>query len=355
MRIAGNPACRVVPASQVLFTSWSSSISAFPFNASVAGLGTQVSGDAYAARDLSVRTGNTDVLWSGTTTSNGDYFRAQPWSFTTGFGTKYAVAGYATTGASYACAFSADGNYAVIGGTNSPRAAVFPFTSGTGFGTKVADPATALPAGIVWSLSWRSSSQIVIGSAASPYLAIYRFTSGAWSTKYADITSPAGAAVGGTVNDAEFASDNFAVAAAHAVSPYLHTYDFSSTAGFLTWYTPIPGTWIGATGQSVSWTPAGDVLAVGAGDTFNVYKWDGDYTSKYTNPTGDGTGLDTQLVEFNKDGDYFAAGGWSNTGGAGTGFIAAIWPFNRSSGFGTKYSELTITGNVSLRVMTWSK
>jgi len=95
------------------------------------------------------------VSRSGAT--NPPYFFAYPWSYSGGFGTKYADPATQTERLSKNIAFSPDGNNIAFtdGGSIVPtglETIVYPW-SGSGFGTKYADPATKIisPTDISWS------------------------------------------------------------------------------------------------------------------------------------------------------------------------------------------------------------
>lgn len=338
MRVLSSISRRVVPAPQAVFTSGSGSsvvspMHAWPWNTNVEGFGTKYAdagstGNTTTAMDITPS--NADAAWA-----RGATIETFPWSFY-GFGTKYSTLNLTGASAINGIGFSSAGTTLAMATTASPYLWAYPFTSGTGYGTKYADPTTS-PAVTSNSIGWRNSTQVAVTQNTSPYIKVWDFTTGTgWGSKYADIVSPAGALVNGAGWDAQFDPTGTYLSVAHAASPYLHTYTWSS--GFSIWWTspsPLPAD----TTTSVSWDQSTTSLAFTELSTVGItaYEWVGDYGTKYANPTS--TTGNYYSGSFSKDSSAFAAANQM------TGFTWGIdaWKFTNGVGFGTKYTNPTGT------------
>ena len=181
-----------------------------------------------------------------------------------------------------------------------------------------------------YSGNWPRSGNIfvVLGHASNPpYVAAYPFsTNGGFGTKISDpSTTPAG--IGNGVN---FSSDGRYVAVAHAITPFISTYPWS-TSGFGSKFSD-PATLPTSTGDSVDFTDAVDAIAVGHATSpfLTVYPWSSSgYGTKFSNPAslppGECNGVDI-------------SGGYLTAASTTTPYIV-VYPFSSSTGFGVKYSN----------------
>jgi len=338
VRVVSSISRRVVPTPQAIFAtgSGSSTVSPFhawPWNTNVEGFGTKYAdagstGNNSTAFDITST--NADAAWA-----RGQAISTYPWTFY-GFGTAYSSLGLSGSTAVNGIGFSAANTTLAIASTGSPYLWAYPFTTGTGYGTKFANPTTS-PGALCNSIGWRNSTQVVTTQDVAPYVKVWDFTTGSgWGSKYADIVSPSGAIIGGNGWDAKFDKTGTYLSVAHAVSPYLHTYTWSS--GFSIWWTN-PATLPPDTTTSVSWDPSTSSLAFTSLSSGGVtaYEWIGDYGTKYADPTS----VNSYYLSstFSKDSSAFAAGYQM------TAFTWGIdaWKFTNGVGFGTKYTNPTGT------------
>lgn len=337
MRILTSISRRVVPPPEALFAAENgastSPIQAWAWNTNVVGFGTKYSDPSSymtsTATGVAVRPGNTDVA----STANGNsYLRIYPWSFY-GFGTAYSVVspGSIPNGVN----FSSTGNTIALATTGSPYISAYPFTTGTGLGTKYANPATSLTSAQN-SIGWRTSGAVATTQDVSPYLYVYRFTEGTgWGTQYGTITSPSAALITGPGYDAKFSRTGAYLAVAHLNSPYLHTYNWSTSTGFTAyWFNPATLPSDGTT--SITWHPTTNnmVFTVQAISGIAAYEGTEDYGIKFANPVG----VNSFYLSgtFSKDGTTFAAG---SQGNGSTSWGIDTWAYTADVGFGSKYSN----------------
>lgn len=255
------------------------------------------------------------------------------WNDTTGFGTKYTNPATLPTASAISTTWSGNGNDVFYSTQDATRIFAYPFSSG--YGTKYANPAT-LPTSTGFGLSYNTvQNAIAIGTGASPFIQAYPWTSGTgFGTKYAN-PSPAQAAAGNRgVNfspDGAYLATNYANSA--APSYFGNVYPWSS--GFGTPYVQVLGRINGE--GSVAFNPTSDALiyAGNGSPTLDGYPWSAlGFGTKYSNPASapSGTVSYGQDIAFSKSGAAFAIG--VNA----TPFVEA-YPFNKTTGYGTKYSN----------------
>lgn len=258
-----------------------------------------------------------------------------PWSGS-GFGTKYANPATLPTASGITTAWSGTGNDVFYATQASPQIFAYPFSSG--FGTKYANPAT-LPTGSGFGLSYSTTNnQIGISHATSPNISVYPWSAG-FGTKYANpATLPQGSGRGLNFSpNGSYLADAFTNTA--APSYFGIVYNFSAS-GFGSAFTQTLSQ-IGGEG-SVAFNPTSDALIFagngsigGAGQYLDGFAWSGSgFGTRYSNPAslpsgGIGNG---QSINFSKSGAAFAVGI------AATPFIEA-YSFNKTTGYGTKYSN----------------
>ena len=188
--------------------------------------------------------------------------------------------------------------------------------------------------GIIASSRAQDSFQyLVVGGAWSPYVHIYLWNNG-FGTKYADpATIPTG-----SVRGIKFTSTGDAVAFAHANTPYISTYAWS-TAGFGSRKSN-PATIPDSEGRGVDFRPGNDTIMVAA--SFNsphafAYPWSGSgFGTKYANP-GTVPGNSAHSCQWTSGGNYVVLA----TGGQGQIYLTS-W----SSGWGSKLAEPSGVGDL---------
>ena len=226
------------------------------------------------------------------------------------------------------------GNPIAIAHTTTPFISAYAWSSSTGFGTRFFDPAT-LPTGTGNDLAFSpAGNAIAVAHATSPFISAYPWSATGFGTKYTNpATLPTGAG-----NDVAFSPASNAIAVAHTTSPLISAYPWNVSTGFGTKYTDPATLPAGTTGLSVAFSPAGDAIAVTGATTpfIQVYPWNVStgFGTKYADPSilpGAG-GNSTTNVAFSPAGDAIAV---TSTA---TSFIFA-YPWNVSTGFGTKYTD----------------
>lgn len=263
--------------------------------------------------------------------------------------------------------------------SSSPYLSVYPFTSQDGFGTKYSNP-TSPPGSGPQRVSFHpDGTAIAVTQTSSPYVNIYSWTStGGFGTRYSD---PAGG-YNGAAYGVGFSTTGGAIGIGFNSSPRFRAWAWNSSTGFGTEYSltsPGSGTW-----NSVAFGPGSLVIAGGTTLAY-YYSWNdstgtgGSGSGTYyqqtlpstandiaISPVGgtialvwDGGGqLSPRVQQFDAashtpgsvytevvGGEAFTYGvAWSPDSSVVavakryTPFIAA-WPFNYSTGIGTKYSD----------------
>ena len=209
------------------------------------------------------------------------YISAFPFNYTTGFGTKYSNPATLPSGNGTAAKLS--DNYAFIGTNTTPMVAAYPFNASTGFGTKYSDPATAGPYSTKTIEYNPYKSVVFFGGIGYGYA--FPWSSSGFGTKYAQ--------------------------------PAESFYSYGSQFNRL-----------------------GNYIAVSAYSSpyIYAYQWSNGWGTKYSDPATLPNG---------------AANGYSSASVAGIGNAVVMlstvspylqgYPFNISTGFGTKYSNPATT------------
>jgi hypothetical protein len=170
---------------------------------------------------------------------------------------------------------------------------------------------------------------VAVAHAGSPYVTAYLWSSSGFGTKYADpATLPTGTGIG-----VAFSPVGGAIAVSHSTAPIITAYPWSGS-GFGTKYADPATLPTGATIGGVAFSSLGDAVAVGSSlSRVSVYPWNVStgfgtrYTNPATLPTGVGYG-----ISFSPTDDAIAVAH------ATTPFVSA-YPWNVSTGFGTKYTN----------------
>ncbi len=232
--------------------------------------------------------------------------------------------------------------YLVTGGAWSPYVHVYLWNNG--FGTKYSNPAT-IPTGTVRSVKFTSTGDtIAFAHANTPYISVYNWTTDGFGTRK---SNPA------TIPDAEgrgvdFKPGNDAImVAASNNSPHAFAYPWSVN-GFGTKYTN-PSTPPYNSALSCQWNSIGNYVVLATSGHGQIYltSWSNGWGSKLAEPSGGyiGTGQMARWKPVNTDAVALAHDESNNI---------SVWSWNGSS-TGSKYSgpSTTPTGNSS--GMGWSR
>ena len=237
---------------------------------------------------------------------------------------------------------SAIGTISVIvpcaGGNN---VAAYPFTPGTGFGTRYAAPAT-IPAGSGRSSVFHpSGTDIIIGSQSnSPWIQAYPWSSNGFGTKYSDPTTTPGY----DVTSLTMHTTGQAIVGTLTGGNNMIGYRYAVGVGIGNTYSNPATLPQGTGGYTAAFSPSGADVYVSSNASpyhqaypFNVTSGFG---TKYVTPSG-GPSSTTTGVTFNTTGSdaiYGYIGGSSPYYG--------IFPFTSGSGFGTKITPNATNGAV---------
>ena len=221
-------------------------------------------------------------------------------------------------------AASGKSQFLALASTSSPYANVYSWDSATGFGTKYANP-TTLPTDYGSSVCFSPDGYSVIFAMNSyPGLAAYAWNVNGFGTKYADPgTAPT------VVLSVTFSPAGDAVAVGTTASLSFSAWPWSRSSGFGTKYSD-PSSSLSGIANSVAFNPAGNAIVVGgAGDCLAAWAWSSaGFGSRYSTPAFNKI---VNSVKFTPAGNAVVAA--HDT----TPYIAA-WPWS-GSGFGTKYSD----------------
>jgi len=253
------------------------------------------------------------------------------WSDATGFGTKYSNPATLPTAAVFGTSFNPANTAISVAMDASPWVSIYPWSS-SGFGTKYANPAT-LPTATGITTTWSSSgNDVFYATQASPYIFAYPFSSG-FGTKYANpATLPTGTGFGISYNTVANV-----IGISHATSPYVSTYPWSS--GFGTKYAN-PSTLAAAAGRGLNFSPNGSYVALPYANSTApsyfgiVYPWSSGFGTAYTQTLSQIGGEGS--AAFNPSSDALIFAGNGSVGGSGQYLDGFPWS---ASGYGTRYSN----------------
>lgn len=255
--------------------------------------------------------------------------RAWQWS-SSGYGTQYTDSSTIQSIASiYDIAFSPDGNYVFCCGQSGAYIAAYPWSYSTGFGTKYTNVTPTVGQQISKIAINPTSNAVVFAGYQSTSIGGYKFSSSGFGTKYSDPASlPAKDAWG-----IGFLDNGATVVAATEGTPGVHAWQFTQASGFGTKYAN-PSTSF-TNGYSLAVNPAGTVVACGMVSSPYVaaYAWSGGFGTKYSDPSSAITDYVRDLT-FSSDGSVIAFAINSSP---------YIEVYAWSNGFGSKYSNPSVT------------
>lgn len=204
------------------------------------------------------------------------------------------------TGNGFGVTFSPDGVYLVVAHATSPFITIYK-RAGDVF-TKLADP-TTLPTGAGRSVSFSSDmTYMAVAHDITPFITIYKLASDVFTKLANPATLPTGAGYG-----ASFSSDMVYLAIAHDISPFATIYKRSGDT-----FTKLtnPATLPTGSGRGVSFSTDITYLAVAHSTSpyLTIYKRAGDVFTKLAGVTGGTLNNNATSVSFSPDGDLLAVG-----------------------------------------------
>lgn len=259
---------------------------------------------------------------TATTLTGTNALRAYEWN--PGFGTGYSSPTNATRG--FSIQWSIDGSAVVMTTNASPGLQAYNFNNG--FGSKLSVPSINVS---VAQLDFSPDGQ---------YISLSRADSSD-NTKIGIIDWNPGFGTLSLTNNSEFAlSSRFkpqqdAVAFGDGTDPRISVYSFSggSLGGKFASAGNISGVFYG---QTVNWTPAGDVVGVGVLDSNpHIWEWDNGFGTKFATANPSLRGSDVEYMEWSPDSNYV---GFTSDGDGGNFYMLEVrnWSAN---GIGTKVAD----------------
>lgn len=264
------------------------------------------------------------------------YLTVYKFNDVTGFGTKYSNPSTLPPGDGKGVAFSPDNSTIALANHQYNGVNAYPWNSSTGFGTKYTLTLNEFSYGITFN---PAGTVVASTSQSSPYINAWPWSSG-FGTKYSNpATLPTGTGLSVAFNPA-----GTVIAVGHSTSPYISTYAWSS--GFGTKYAD-PSTLTSYSINSLTFSPAGDAIAFG-GLYAGAYAWSSGFGTKYTNPAS--LPLGAYATAFNPAGTVVA---YTQSLGGADPILA--YPWNSSTGFGTKYASPSVSiSNTDVYGIGWN-
>jgi hypothetical protein len=242
-----------------------------------------------------------------------------------GWGTKYSSNIGNTVGNANAVSYSSTSNLIAFSGSTSPYISVYPFTYASGFGTRYANPSSAITSFTAGCGLSANGNELVVATDDPPYVYAYQLSAGAVGTKYAN---PATASTG---SSRSFRFNSNKTVLVLGLINTVAAYNWTTGVGFGTKYTA-PGTITVGQVLSSTFNSSNNVLFLG-GNTpgAQAYAWSSGFGSKYTDPSITYAGFVSSLsINPTENSIYIAnntsvgnsAYGWSNSTGFGTKYVA---------------------------------
>lgn len=285
--MAVNGSIRFSPSYNMVFVAFGS-LEAVKFSAS--GFGTKFSRPTWpsgfnGAYDMVLDpSGSNIIIVGGGPVGTGPYIIAYPWSSTTGFGTKYAnPASFRTNDNYWGVAINPTGNAIIASNNVSPVFDAYAWSS-SGFGVKYASVSPPnFQVGYSCDFHPGGTDVAICGIGTVALINAYAWSSG-FGTKYSNPASLPATSTGSTV---KFHPSGNAIAFSfNSISPYVSAYAWSS--GFGTKYTdpsPVPaGYGLTSYSKNIAFNSAGTdfAMATGSAQKINAYAWSSGFGTKYT-------------------------------------------------------------------------
>ena len=260
-----------------------------------------------------------DYIAYGSTAS--PYIQAYAFNASSGYGSKFSNPAAALGFYGQDVKFSTNKDFLVVADYSSPYVDAWKWSS-SGFGTKYTNPAT-LPTGIGYGVSINDfNNAIAIAHSTSPYISAYTFNyTNGFGTKYSNpVSLPTGA--GHTIK-----LTSSYVFVGTDTTPFITAYPFDYTNGFGTKYSD-PATISSYTTDSIDYNSYNNTVVYGGIGTLFVYPWSSSgFGTKYTNPYAYHYGYG---VKFNRKGTLLFIADYNSP-------YTYVYPW--LSGFGTKYAD----------------
>jgi len=257
------------------------------------------------------------------------------------------------------------GTALAVSSTLSPY--IYAYSWSSGFGGKYANPSTIPSANANSCVFSNNSSYLVLTYGASPWIIVYPWAS-SFGTKYANPST----ALANEQSNVKFnAADNVIITAtpnATASVPCLNAYSWSSS-GFGTKYSNVSGLFnIGSRGVNFNATGTAVVLCQDSTPFIAAYAWSNGFSTKYANPATLPSSLG-RLITFNSTANTvfettlnspgINAYTWTDGSGFGTKYAnPATLPVGNSFGLGVSPSDLDVavghSGGTFISVYAWS-
>jgi hypothetical protein len=183
----------------------------------------------------------------------------------------------------------------------------------------------------------KKTSAVLFGGSASPYISAYPFnTSQGYGTKYADPTTLPSAASGIHTGSVSFNyGGTLATIVYNSTAPYISIYPFSN--GFGTKYANL-GTPVVSIAASFNYDSSAIAVTVTGTPFLSAYRWNNGFGTKYIDAA---SAIASFSIRFSNSGIIFT--------GASAPPYENAYPFNYSTGFGTRYSDpsVAVQGRIS--------
>jgi hypothetical protein len=261
---------------------------------------------------------------------------AMRWSGIDGFGTIYAnpttpVIPSGTTGVTYSVCFTADNSCVIIGTNIAPRLHAYTWSDDDGWGTKFSDPAVAVGTTLNQCALHPDDNVVFCGVVSAPRVMAYAFDKvTGFGTRY---SNPSVILANSVVGIDVHPSGSAVAVRQSATTNGFFAYSWS-TSGWGSAYTSAVGAGLGG---YMRFSPNGNVVACGTAVSPFVEAYPFDLTSgygtKYSNPTEVPTSTSGQYVAWTPDGSAIAA--LNTISGSGS---AHVYAWDDVSGFGGRYA-----------------
>lgn len=264
----------------------------------------------------------------------------QAWEWGDGFGRKFAdPIDFPNSNSSTPFSFSdtirfnSSGTQVLAAADFSPR--IIAYNWNRGFSSRISGPTTSINSDTIAIDFTPGDTAVILGVEGTPYIVAYGWSASGFGTKFANPAS----LLPGYADGVSVHPVGNVIVAAHAVTPFITAYAWSS--GFGAKFSN-PATLPAGTGVSVDFSPSGADIVVSHLITpfIAAYPWSSGFGSKYADPVSlPAEGADH--VEFSSTGNFLA--------GATSTPIIYAW----SSGFGSKVADPFVNFVQNCNAVRW--
>jgi hypothetical protein len=267
--------------------------------------------------------------YTSTHGSTSPFVAAYPWNDSTGFGSVYSINTSGLDGNGQAAKWNPQGNYVVTSALNADYMQVYAW-SAAGFGTKTY---AGYNQGVYDTSFNKEGTALAFAPGVSSGIRAFAFSP---TTGIGSQLSSAGS--NHSMETIQFSPDSQAVFFGGR-NPNVGAYRWTNAGGYGTQYSQpasVPGSSDDV--RSATVTPTASAVSYSgarfgsAGGLIFTYPWNSStgFGTRYTAPT-DSFGNSIQANAFTNKGDYILATNYVNT--------IAAWPWTNASGFGTRLSQ----------------